>query len=106
VTGRLASLSTTVKAGLLAGGCVAVLALAFALGRATAPAPEGGPSLVSVASSQGGLSLPHLSQALPVPALAAAPVAKAAPARVPITPVIHRKKATKPGGPVDIVGSG
>jgi hypothetical protein len=39
-----------------------------------------------------------------VPALAAAPVA-AAPAPT-IAPVVHRRKAAKPGGPVDIVGSG
>lgn len=102
---RLAS--TNVKVALLGVGCLLVLALAFGLGRATAPGAKAAPALVPVAGSQAGLSLPHLSQALPVPALAAAPVVeKPPPARATISPVIHRHKASKPGGPVDIVGSG
>jgi hypothetical protein len=100
---RLAS--TNVKVALLGAGCVVALALAFGLGRATAPGARAAPSLVPIAGSQAGLSLPHLSQALPVPALAAA-VARPSRPRATISPVIHRHKASKPGGPVDIVGSG
>jgi hypothetical protein len=103
---RLAALPTAAAAAVLAGGCLVVLALAFLAGRLTAPAHAAtGPELRVIHGTGAGLSLPHLSQALPLPALA--PAAKP-PAKVVTAPkpVVHRTKPKHAGGPVDIVGSG
>jgi hypothetical protein len=108
VPSRLAALPTAAAAAVLAGACLVVLALAFLAGRLTAPAHGAtGPQLQVVHGTGAPLSLPHLSQALPLPALAAA-ATKPKPrviVRAP-KPVVHRTKPKHAGGPVDIVGSG
>jgi hypothetical protein len=104
---RLAALPTAAAAAVLAGGCLIVLALAFLVGRLTAPAhAAAGPELHVIHGSGPGLSLPHLSQALPLPALAAAAKPPVAAVVVAPKPVVHRSKPKHAGGPVDIVGSG
>jgi hypothetical protein len=102
---RVASLSTPALVALLGGACLVVLAGAFAVGRATAPSGRhAAPALVSVSGSGAQLSLPQLSQAVPVPALAATP-RPPAPATAP-KQVVHRTKPKRAGAPVDITGSG
>jgi hypothetical protein len=108
---RLSSLSTTALAAAIASACVVVLAAAFAVGRATAPDHASAATLTPLHVSRGGMPLPRLSDAVPLPALAAAPAkpARVAPARSrPAVPVqhVHRAKPRKAGGPVDITGSG
>jgi hypothetical protein len=108
VPSPLAALPTAVAAAVLAGACVIVLALAFTAGRLTAPAHgSGGPELTAVHGKGAGLSLPHLSQALPLPALAAA-ATKPKPTVLVKAPqrVVHRTKPKHARAPVDIVGSG
>jgi hypothetical protein len=104
----VAALPTAAAAAVLAGACLVVLALAFLAGRLTAPAHSAsGPELRPVHATGAGLSLPHLSQALPLPALAA-PVTKPKPTVVVKAPkpVVHRTRPKHAGAPVDIVGSG
>lgn len=102
---RLAPTSFLAASGLAA---LVVFAAAFVAGRLTAPSSgANGPTLQALHAAGTPRSLPHLSQAVPLPALAAAPAPaarQAAPAA--IVPQIHRSKPSKPGGPVDIVGSG
>jgi hypothetical protein len=106
VQSRLAALPTAAAAAVLVGACLIVLAVAFLAGRLTAPAHGAtGPELHAIHGTDAGLSLPHLSQALPLPALAAAARPAARPVVTP-TPVVHRTKPKHAGGPVDIVGSG
>jgi len=101
----LASLPTAAVVAALGLGCLAVLAAAFAIGRATAPSgSHAAPALVPARSSGAQLALPQLSQAVPVPALASTP----APAHTAPAPkqVVHRTKPKRAGAPVDITGSG
>jgi hypothetical protein len=86
-----------VAAAALAG--LLVLLVAFALARATAPGHAAPPALRPLPAASRGLTLPHLSQATPLPALAA-PAATASAAR----PAPLRPRKTQQ--PVDIVGSG
>ncbi len=109
VPSRLAALPPAAAAAVVAGLCLVVLALAFLAGRLTAPAHgAAAPPLRVVHGTGAALALPHLSQALPLPALAPAP-AKPRPivkvVKAP-KPVVHRTKPRRAGGPVDIVGSG
>jgi hypothetical protein len=104
----LAALSPAAAAAVLAGACLIVLALAFMAGRLTAPAHGSSrPELTTVHGTGAGLSLPHLSQALPLPALAAAATKPKPTVLVKAPkPVVHRTKPKHAGAPVDIVGSG
>jgi hypothetical protein len=101
-------------------GGVAVFALAFFGGRLTAPAhAQAAPALTPVHGSTSGMSLPQLSEAAPVPPLAAkpkpqikvkvrtihvpGPTTTAAPVTAPKQKAPARKKAPSP---VTIVGHG
>lgn len=100
---------------------LAVFALAFFVGRLTAPAhAQASPALTPVHGSAPGMSLPQLSQAAPVPPLAAKPkpqirvkvrtVPVPAPTTTAVTPPAPQKKKaparTKAPSPVTIVGHG
>ena len=101
---------------------LAVFALAFFAGRLTAPAhAQASPALTPVHGSAPGMSLPQLSQAAPVPPLAAKPkpqirvkvrtVPVPAPTTTAAAPptVAPKKKAPakkKAPSPVTIVGHG
>ena len=99
----LASAPTAAVVGLIGLGCLALLACAFVIGRLTAPSgADAAPALVPVSGSSARLALPQLSQAVPVPALAATP----APATAAPKQVVHRTKPKRAGAPVDISGSG
>jgi len=105
VLDRVTSTGFAAAAGAAA---LVVFLLAFAAGRFTAPTSAArAPALAPLRSSGSAVSLPHLSQAVPLAGLqqAPAPVVRSAPAR-PIVPKVHRTKPKKRGGPVDIVGSG
>jgi hypothetical protein len=107
---RLASLPTAALAAILGAACLAVLAVAFVAGRMSAPShATAATSLTAVRLDSTGISLPQLSQAVPLPALAAAPAV--APTTAPATPAVpvqhvQRTKPAHAGAPVDIVGSG
>jgi hypothetical protein len=98
-------LTSTSAAALVALAAIALLVVAFGVGRMTAPSSaSGAPALSPARDTSAPLSLPHLSQAVPLAALTEAPAAP--PPRVVIKPRIQRSKPARPGGPVDIVGSG
>jgi hypothetical protein len=108
-------LTSTSAAALAALTAAVLLAVAFGVGRTTAPSDaQGAPAFSAARGTSAPLSLPHLSQAVPLPALAATPaparVATPKPAARVATPVvkprIHRSKPASPGAPVDVVGSG
>jgi hypothetical protein len=101
-------LTSTPAAALAVLAAVTLLVAAFGVGRLTAPSDApGAPALSPVHGTSAPLSLPHLSQAMPLAALAATPAPVTRPAaRIVVRPRIHRSKPKKPGGPVDIVGSG
>jgi hypothetical protein len=100
-------LTSTSAAALAALAAVALLVLAFGVGRLTAPSAAGSaPALSPVRGTSAPLSLPHLSQAVPLPALTAAPAPATRPAAPVVKPHIHRSKPASPGAPVDVVGSG
>ena len=109
-------------AGVAALGVV-LFALAFAIGRATASdESKAAPALVPVRAAGAGVAVPQLSEAAPLPTLAARvkPVVRhvrvrpaARPRRAPIRPVAAPatakptpKPKPKPRQPVVIVGSG
>jgi hypothetical protein len=103
-------------AALAAGvAAVAVAAGAFAAGRLTASDGQApAPRLVAAHVGGAAVSLPHLSSAAPLPALAATPKprvvtqpAPAAPAPVQLAPLPTPPKHANPKAkPVRIVGSG
>jgi hypothetical protein len=100
---------TSPLAAALALTAITAFAVAFALARATGPARgAGGPAIAPLHAAGGGLSLPHLSTAAPVPPLAQ-PASAALPAPAPAAlpplpkPVKPKSHVTKP---VVIVGSG
>ena len=100
-------LTPTVFAALAGAAALAVFGVAFAAGRVTAPSTKPSPPARRALRATGApLSLPHLSQAVPLAALrpAPAPVVQRAPA-LP-KPQIRRKKPARTGAPVDITGSG
>jgi hypothetical protein len=110
-------LTSTSAAALAALAAAVLLAVAFGVGRMTAPSDaQGAPAFSAARGTSAPLSLPHLSQAVPLPALADTPapaparVATPKPATRVATPVvkprIHRSKPASPGAPVDVVGSG
>jgi len=107
VLDRVTSTGFAAAAGAAA---LVVFLLAFAAGRFTAPSSAASaPALAPLHSSAPAISLPHLSQAVPLAGLrqAPAPVVRSVPAAAaPIVPRVRRSKPKKPGGPVDIVGSG
>lgn len=90
-------------AAALAAVAAAVFVLAFFLGRASAPGAPAEPALATVPASHSDLNLPRLSQAAPLPALAAPakPVIRVRTVSTPQAPHRHRSS-----GPVTIVGSG
>ena len=99
---------TSPLAAALAVTAIAAFVLAFALAHATGPAHAGRPAIVPLRAAGGGVSLPHLSTAAPVPPLAQpAPAATPTPAPAVLPPV---PKPAKPKShvtkPVVIVGSG
>src|SRR4051794_11134132 len=112
-------LSSTAFAVAASAAALVVFALAFLAGRLTAPSSAAtAPTLAPLPASRAAVTLPHLSQAVPLAGLrsAPAPVVRPAPAvrRVPAVrpaqavapPRVHRSKPKKRGAPVDIVGSG
>jgi hypothetical protein len=111
MTRMLDRLPIPAAAALLGAAALAVLAIAFAAGRMTAASgTQTAAALTPVRSSAASLSLPQLSQALPLPALAAEPVTTTAnvttTAAVTVQPQVSHRSRSKAGGPVDIVGSG
>jgi len=101
---------TSPLAAALAVTAIAAFVFAFALARATGPAHAGRPAIVPLRAAGGGVSLPHLSTAAPVPPLAQpAPAATPTPAPTPAVlppvpkPAKPKSHVTKP---VVIVGSG
>jgi hypothetical protein len=109
---RVSLLSAAVGAA-----AVAAFVLGFALARATGTAHAGrSPVIRELHAAGGGVSLPHLSDAAPLPALARrAPVVRAAPVANPASappkpspapPKPSRPKRAQHVEPVVIVGSG
>jgi hypothetical protein len=105
----------------IAAACagVAVFALAFFAGRLTAPShAQAAPALTPVHGQATGMSLPQLSQAAPVPPMAAKPkpqikvkvrtVHVPVPTTTPAAPPAVRQKPApkKKQSPVTIVGNG
>lgn len=97
----------TWRAGALAAAAAGVFALAFLLGRASAPGAPAKPTLATVAAPRSRLSLAQLSQAAPLPALAAPakPVVRVRTVSTPATTTPAPRKH-RSSGPVTIVGSG
>jgi hypothetical protein len=93
---------------------IAAFVLCFALARATAPAHARGPQVRPLTARGGGVALPHLSQATPLPGLARpAPKPEPPPTRTVTAPAAAPKPKplppvtrAKPRKPVVIVGSG
>lgn len=101
--------SSTAFVASAAAAALAVFALAFLVGRMTAPSSTGatGPALAPLHAPRATVTLPHLSQAVPLAGLRSAPAPVVQPAPPVVAPPrVHRSKPKRAGAPVDIVGSG
>jgi hypothetical protein len=96
-TPLLSRISISPFVAAVAVAAVVAFVLAFVLGGATAAGSPAGPAVRPLHAAGGGLNLPHLSQAAPLPGLAQ-----------PASPAVRLPPASRSSSrtPVVIVGSG